>query len=61
MNNGPRINGPRNNGFHDYALIRLSESYKTEGKQEFLPLSYDFINELDTASLAMYGYPYENY
>ncbi len=54
-------NPKKSNPCYDYALVRLSESYKTEGRQEFLPLSYDFINELDTANLGMYGYPDLNY
>ena len=52
---------PKNNIFYDYALIRLSESYKSEGKQEFLPLSYNYRKDLSSNKLAIFGYPDQNY
>ncbi len=49
------------NTFYDYALIKLSETYKAEGKQEFIPLSHNFKKAIEVAKLAIYGYPDINY
>ena len=45
------------NTFYDYALVRLAKRYQTDSQEQFLPLSYNFRDEVDSAKLAIYGYP----